>query len=66
MKEDRNIKREMRIRHFSYPVPIAVEDKGFIASFQDRLILLSPINEGVFECNGWIVRIERVCHFMYA
>jgi hypothetical protein len=39
----------------SYPVVAAVVGtEGFVASFQDRLTLLSPINEGVFECNGWI------------
>lgn len=27
-------------------------DDGFTASFHERLIFLSPINEGDFECNG--------------
>ena len=39
----------------SYPVVAAVAGtEGFVASFQNRLVLLSPIDEGVFECNGWI------------
>lgn len=44
------------IRQIPYPITVVVEGTGgFVASFQDRLTLLSPINEGVFECNGWIV-----------
>lgn len=37
----------------SYPtVAEAVGGEGFTASFQDKLIFLSPINEGVLECRG--------------
>lgn len=37
----------------TYPLPI-VDDgvEAFTAGFQDKLILLSPINEGVLECRG--------------
>lgn len=37
----------------SYPMVAVEEDTaGFVASFQDKLMLLSPINAGVFPCNG--------------
>lgn len=38
----------------TYPAVVEVVEggEGFTASFQDRLILLSPMNEGDFECSG--------------
>lgn len=42
--------------YISYPVAVAADGKdGLIASFQERLIVLSPIKAGVFECSGWII-----------
>lgn len=47
-------KKKKSQEYLSYPVAaVAAGTGGLVASFQDRLILLSPINEGVFECNGW-------------
>lgn len=46
-------KQRLKAKQVTYPVALALEDTdGFIVSFQERLTLLSPINEGVFECNG--------------
>lgn len=43
----------LKIKEVTYPVAVAVDDaEGFMASFQERLTLLSPINAGVFECKG--------------
>lgn len=37
----------------TYPVVEAVDvPEGFTSSFQDKMIFLSPINEGAFECRG--------------
>lgn len=38
--------------HLTYPEAVAVDGReGFTGSFHDRLTLLSPINNGDFECN---------------
>lgn len=36
----------------AYPAAVAGAGAGFAASFQDTLTLLSPMNEGDFECSG--------------
>ena len=52
---ERNMGEEDNQEDLLYPVVAAVAGtEGFVASFQNRLVLLSPIDEGVFECNGWI------------
>jgi hypothetical protein len=49
----KKIESKTRIRHLSYPAWMVVEGtEGFVNSFQERLTLLSPINDGIFECNG--------------
>lgn len=43
----------LKIKQATHPVAVALEGKeGFIASFQERLTLLSPIKAGVFKCKG--------------
>lgn len=45
--------RKMAHKDSSYPVAGVLEvTVGFGTSFQDRLMLLSPINEGAFECSA--------------
>lgn len=45
-----SIKRIRKVRGGTYPVVGAVDVlEGFTASFQDKMILLSPIKEGVFK-----------------
>ena len=37
------------------PIVVVVEANGFVASFQDRLRLVSPIKGGTFACNGCFI-----------
>lgn len=40
-------------KDITYPAAVVAEGgKTFGISFQERLILLSPMNEGDFECKG--------------
>lgn len=46
-----NRKQQLKMKQVTYTVGVAVEGvEGFIASFQEILTLLSPINAGGFEC----------------